>query len=538
MTQQADIVLRGGKITTMALGSSAPETVDSIALLGSEVLSVTDAEAHIGNGTHVIDLKGARVVPGLIDSHVHFIRAGRTWNDEVRFENLYSLKDGLHALAERAASQKAGTWIRVIGGWDEHQFAEQRGPTREELDQVIPNHPVYVQMQYDYAVLNSLGLKTLGITTETIDKTPLPEGFEKDSEGSITGKASGMPLMTWFYRQLPAPSYDEQVESTVALSHEFARLGMTGAIDGGGVNTGPEAYAAVYEAWRQGRLKTRVRLFKHATRAGTEQADYAGYLRFGSPRFGDDILRFSGIGEVIMYRTHDRIAAPADYGEEAMAETREVLLECARKGWTVQIHVHQREFFLKLLDLWEEIDSIHPINQLRWSFVHAESTYLEDAERLKKLGAGLLFQSLLRYNGEYAVEAWGADRVAHSPELADLWDAGVPIGLGSDAMRVASYNPFASLEWFLTGKTVRGNKTLDEKYLLDRHRALRGYTQVGAWFTHEENVRGQLVPGQYADLAVLSEDYFTIPTDRIHTLTSDLTIVGGEIVWDSGALHH
>lgn len=534
----ADLILRGGRITTLSDDSTGVAAeASAIAIRGDVVLAVGSDEhvaAHIGDDTQVIDLDGARVVPGLIDSHVHFVRAGRTWNDEVRWEDKYSLADALDALRARAGEREPGTWIRVIGGWDENQFSERRGPTRHELDEAVPNHPVYVQMQYTYAVLNTAAMRELGIDDDGVVASPDPDGFERDSSGQLTGKGSGMALMTWFYRQLPPPSFEEQVASTAALSREFARLGMTGAIDGGGVNTGPEAYRPIYETWRRGELDTRVRLFKHGTVQGTEFDDFGGYLRFESPRFGDDILRMSGMGEVILYRTHDRIKTPADYSDEAMAETRDLLQRFAEGGWAVQIHVHQREFFLKLLDVMEAIHESTPIDDLRWGFVHAESTYAEDIPRLKKLGLGMLFQSLLRLNGDEAIQVWGAERVARSPELRDLLDAGIPVGLGSDAMRVASYNPWVSIQWFLTGKTILGTPTLGERHLISREEALRGYTHGGTWFTREEERRGQLVPGQLADLAVLTRDYFDIPVDELHTISSELTVLGGRIVHASG----
>jgi predicted amidohydrolase YtcJ len=363
--------------------------------------------------------------------------------------------------------------------------------------------------------------------------SPSPEGFERDEDGQLTGRGYGMPLMTFFYRQLPAPSFAEQVASTGAVTAEFARLGLTGAIDGGGVNTGPDAYGAIYEAWRQGLLKTRIRLLKHAARKGTENEDFGGYLRFDQPRFGDSLLQVTGIGEILMYRTHDRVNAPADYSAEAMAETKALLAECAKKRWPVQVHVHQREFFLKLLDVIEEINQTYPVTDLRWGFIHAESTFAEDIARLKALGCGMLFQSLFRYNGETAIGAWGADRVAHSPELRHLTDAGIPIGLGSDAMRVASYNPWASMQWFLTGLTISGTPTLRPPHLLTRHEVLRGYTAGGAWFSFEEKTRGRLVPGYLADLAVLSDDYFEVPESQLHLITSELTLLGGKPVWTS-----
>lgn len=537
-----DLILKNGRIATLATDPAQPDFVEALAVRNGKVVAI-GAESDLpaaGRDTAVYDLGGRTAIPGVIDSHVHFVRAGRTWDDEVRWENMFTLADALASLAQRALEIPTGKWIRVIGGWDEKQFAEGRGPTREELDEAAPDHPVYVQMQYTYVVLNSLGMKEIGILGDTAEArvidSEFPQGFQRSADGKLTGRAGGGPLMTWFYRQLPMPTLEEQTAGTISLSREFARLGMTGAIDGGGLSTGPEAYRAISKANISGDLKTKVRLFKHATRPGAEATDFDGYFRFDSPRFGDEMLRFSGIGEIIMYRSHDRIAEPADYSDEAMAENKEVMMNAAEHGWSVQVHAHQREFIDKILAVWEEIDRVHSIKDLRWGFVHAELMHAGDAERLNRLGAGVLFQSLLRLNGDEAIVAWGADQISHAPELNLLWDAGVPIGLGSDAMRVASYNPWTSLQWFITGLTIRGTRTLADEHLLTRERALRGYTQGGAWFTFEEKERGQLVPGFAADIAVLSDDYFSMPVENIQHIVSHLTVVDGEVAHDDDSV--
>lgn len=536
-----DLILRNGRIATLSTGGE-PDFVEALAVRNGTIVAIgKEAELPVaGPETAIYDLGGKLAVPGLIDSHVHFVRAGRTWDGEVRWEDMYTLADALESLRRRTAEIPEGEWIRVIGGWDEKQFAEGRGPTRAELDAAAPNHPVYVQMQYVYIVLNTAAMREFGLLGDgaeaTVESSEYAEGFERDADGNLTGRFGGRTLMTWGYRQVPMPSLEEQVSGTASLSREFARLGMTGAIDGGGLSTGPEAYRAIAKANFDGGLKTKVRLFKHATRPGMEEEDFAGYYRFDSPGFGDDMLRFSGIGEIIMYRSHDGIDAPADYSDEAMAENKAVMMEAAKHGWPVQVHAHQRDFIDKVMKVWEEIDEVYPIAGLRWGFVHGELLGEGDAERLKRLGAGALFQSLLRLNGEKAIKVWGADVVAHAPELNLMWDAGVPIGLGSDAMRVASYNPWVSLHWFITGLTVVGNRTLADEHLFSRERALRGYTQGGAWFTFEERERGQLVPGFAADIAVLSEDYFEISVDEIPHLHSNLTLVNGEVVHDDGTV--
>lgn len=542
MTQpaDADLVLLDGRITTLSLDPGTPPEVTALAVRSGRVLAVgsdDEIRAHLGPATRVVELGGRRVVPGLVDSHVHFVRAGRTWADEVRWEGMTSLADALAAVGERAARLEAGEWIRVIGGWSEDQLDERRGPTREELDAVAPHNPVFVQALYEYGVFNSAGIAALEMDEAKIASSPTPDHFERDADGAWNGRGTGrMAQLSWFYNQLPPPPFEREVTSTGELSREFARLGLVGATDGGGVNSGPDVYGAVHEAWRRGLLRTRVRMLKHATRRGTEAEDFAGYARFGEPRFGDGMLKWSGIGEIILYRSHDDLGKPADFSAEALAEAKEILLPFARKGWAVQIHVMNREFLEGLLDLFEEIHAEVPIDRLRWALIHANAVTADDIPRLEALGVGVLHQALLRFNGQQLLDAWGPERVAGSPALRALLDAGVPVGLGSDGMRASSYNPWASLQHFITGLTVGGTPTLRGENLLSREEALAGYSRDTAWFTSEEHERGQLAPGFLADLAVLSEDYFAVPVERIHTLTSELTLLGGEVVWSSGAV--
>lgn len=542
MTQRpdADLVLLGGKITTLSLDPGTPQEVTALAVRSGRVLAAGDDDAvraHVGPETRVVDLGGRRVVPGLVDSHVHFVRAGRTWGDEVRWEDCRSLPEALAKVAERAKQVEPGEWIRVIGGWSDEQFAEGRGPTCEELDEVAPDNPVFVQAVYNYGVFNSKGIEALEMDEAKIAASPTPDAFERRPDGSWNGRGNGkMAQLSWFYNQLPVPTFEEQVASTELLSKEFARLGIVGATDGGGVNSGPEVYGAVHEAWRRGLLRTRVRMLKHATRRGTEAEDFAGYARFGEPHFGDSMLKWSGIGEIIMYRSHDDVGQPADSSPEAIAEAKEILLPFARKGWTVQVHVMERELTEALLDMFEEIHAEVPIDKLRWALIHANSVVAKDLPRLEALGMGVLHQALMRFNGEALIAAWGPERVSREPELRAIIESDVPLGLGSDGMRGASYNPWASIQHFLTGLTVGGTPTLAEEHLLSREEALAGYSRDTAWFTFEEHERGQLAPGFLADLAVLSDDFFEVPVEELHALTSELTLVGGEVAWSSGAL--
>ncbi|MCM3657789.1 amidohydrolase [Agromyces mediolanus] len=546
MTARPDTILTGGRITTLAEDGRTPADAEAIAIGDGRVTAVgTDEEirALAGPGATEYRLDGRRVIPGLIDGHIHALRAGRTWNDELRWENVYDLDVALELIRAEADRVPAGTWIRVVGGWHDGQFPQGRGPTRDELDAVAPHHPVYVQTRYEYAQLNTLAMERMGLDEDRAAEVEAGATraagngrFERDAEGRLTGRGFGIALMSWFYRQLPVPSFEEQVASTAALSTEFARLGMTGVVDGGGVNSGPDAYGAMYEAWRRGGLKTRVRLFKHPTQDGTEREDFAGYLRFEHPHFGDGILRVSGLGEVVLWRSHDGFGVPGDISAESAEEMFEILSEAAAAGWTVQLHVHSDEFYELALEVWERVHAVHPIDGLRWTMVHAEPVQAADIPRLARLGVGVSMQSLMRLSGESAIARWGAERIAAAPPVRALLDAGIPMPLGSDAMRVANYNPFVSLQWFVTGLTVSGTPTVRGENLHSRLEALRGYTLQSAWSTFEEHERGSLEPGKLADLAVLSADYFEVPAEQIHTIVSELTLLGGEAVWDTRAV--
>jgi predicted amidohydrolase YtcJ len=175
-----------------------------------------------------------------------------------------------------------------------------------------------------------------------------------------------------------------------------------------------------------------------------------------------------------------------------------------------------------------------PFGGLHWFFDHAETITPQNIERVKALGGGVAIQHRMAYQGEYFIERYGKDVAAHSPPVTGLIEMGVPVGIGTDGTRVASYNPFVSLYWLVTGKTVGGTQLYPESNRLSRMEALRLYTVGSSWFSSEENKKGAIVPGQLADLAVLSADYFSIPEEQIKRLESMLTIVGGNVVYATG----
>jgi predicted amidohydrolase YtcJ len=518
MAREADVLLINGRITTLADDGTPPE-VGALALRDGRVLfagAEEDANGHRTSNTVTVDLGGRRVIPGLIDSHVHFVRAGLTWNDEVRWEGVPDLATGLAKIEEAARARPDGEWVRVIGGWHPGQLKEGRGPTVAELDRAAPGNPVLLQCTYDWGMLNPRGQAEIN----------LPGGV-----------AHGMAELRQLYWQLPAPTLEQQVASTAAAAKELSRVGLTGVIDGGGSNAGPDIYRAVYETWRRGELTVRTRLLVHATKPGAERDELPGYLRFLPAGLGDDVLRVLGMGEIVHYGVHDGFERDPNPEQHTVAELDEIFRACLKERWPVQIHTIRPDTIDLVLGLWERLPDKELLRTLRWSLVHGEGLHAEQVRRLAALGAGVLAPAMLRFEGEDLNAPWALERAGFTPPLRALLDAGVPVGGGTDAMRVASYDPFTALHFYVTGQTVSGKQLLAEDNLLTRTEALRLYTREAAWFSFEEQTRGRLRPGMLADLVVLDRDYLTVPAAEIPAVRSALTLVGGRPTWTSAAFH-
>ena len=533
----ADLVLIGGLVTTMADGDGSEEEAQAIAISGDRIAAVgtnEEIEAWVGPGTERIDLSGRRVIPGLIDAHVHFARAGFTWNDEVRWGTVRSLEEGLDLIARRADEVPAGTWIRVIGGWSPAQFAENRHPTLDDIDRVAPDHPVFVQYLYEYGLLNSEARARVPLE-RAVDEGVDASTVDVDESGRPTGVIRTLPSLKWLYAQLPVPAFEEQVASTAAAGHEFVSFGVTGVIDGGGANTGADVYRPIFETWRRGELIPRVRLTMHSSGAGEEETEVGGYLRFQHPRLGDDVLSVLGVGEIVMWPFHDDFGRPPSATDDDVTRLEELLRRCAEAGWTVQMHLMHPETTDLVIDLWSQIHADTPIDGLRWSIVHGQSITPDHTARLAGMGCGVISEALLRMGGEHAIEIWGEDRVAFAPHIRKLQEEGIRVAVGSDGLRVATYNPFATLQWLITGRSLAGAQIWDAGNVLDRHEALALLTREAAWFSFEEDTRGRIQPGYLADLAVLSDDYFSVPDTELPEIRSAMTLVGGRVVWDAAA---
>src|SRR5882762_4742932 len=529
-----DIILFNGRITT--LDPKNPEATN-LAIKDGRILAVDDAEEYQrGPATKVIDLKDRRVIPGLNDSHLHVIRGGLNYNLELRWDGVPSLADALRMLKEQAQRTPPGQWVRVVGSWSEFQFAERRMPTLEEINDAAPDTPVFVLHLYCRALLNKAALRACGYTKDT----PNPPGGEihHDSKGNPTGLLIARPNAAILYATLakgPKLPPEQQMNSTRHFMRELNRLGLTSVIDaGGGFQNYPEDYAVIEELHKRGEMTVRVAYNLFTQKPKGEREDFARWVKMTAPGKGDDFLRCNGAGEMLVFSAadfEDFLEPRPDLPATLEVELKEVVSMLASNRWPFRLHATYNESIERFLNVFEEVHREVPIDGLGWFFDHAETVTDRNIERIRALGGGIAIQHRMAYQGEYFVERYGAEAATRTPPIRRMLELGVPVGAGTDATRVASYNPFVALYWLTTGKTVGGTSLYPDHHRLSRAEALRLYTEGSSWFSAEQGRKGQLVGGQVADLAVLSADYFSIPDEEIKRLESVLTLVGGRVVY-------
>ncbi|WP_340118072.1 amidohydrolase [Pelagibius sp. 7325] len=535
MTDQPDLILRNGKVTTLdpaQPGATAIAVTDGlITATGSD----REVMALAGTATKIIDLGGRRVIPGLNDSHTHLIRGGLNYNMELRWENVPSLADALALLKAQAERTPAPQWVRVVGGWNEFQFAERRWPTLDEINAAAPDTPVFILHLYSHAMLNAAALKVLGIGKDT----PNPPGgvIERDARGEPTGLLIAKPSALILYSTLaqgPKLPVEEQLNSTRHFMRELNRLGVTSVIDaGGGGQNYPDDYDVIERLHADGQLTLRIAYNLFAQKAGEELSDYERWVAMTEPGAGDAFLRVNGAGENLAWSAADfeNFMEPRpDLAPSMEAELEKIVELLATNKWPFRIHATYDETIDRFLTVIERVNGKTPL-AARFTIDHAETVSQRNMERIAALGGGIATQHRMAFQGEYFVDRYGARAAEATPPIARMLEMGLPVGAGTDATRVASYDPWVGLYWMTTGKTLGGLRLAPEANTLDRETALRLWTEGSAWFSGEEGAKGRLAPGRYADLAVLSADYFAVPAAEIRGITSVLTMVGGRIVY-------
>jgi predicted amidohydrolase YtcJ len=537
--QHPDLILHRGLFTTQ---DRSNPVASAVAIKDGRFTTVgNDNEIVLlaGPDTKMIDLRGRRVLPGLIDNHLHIIRGGLNFNMELRWDGVRSLSDAMSMLKRQVAITPPPQWVRVVGGFTEHQFVEKRLPTIDELNAVAPDTPVFLLHLYDRALLNGAALRAVGYTRDT----PAPIGGEivRDANGNPSGLLLAKPNAAILYATLakgPKLPFDYQVNSTRHFMRELNRLGVTGAIDaGGGFQNYPEDYAVIQKLHDENQLTIRLAYNLFTQKPKGEKDDFLNWTKTSRYKQGDDYFRHNGAGEMLVFSAADfedfRQPRP-DMEPEMEGELEEVVRILVQNRWPWRMHATYDETISRALDVFERVNQEMPLEGLNWFFDHAETISDQSIDRIAALGGGIAVQHRMAYQGEYFVERYGHGAAEATPPVRKMLDKGVKVSAGTDATRVASYNPWVSLSWLVTGRTVGGMQLYPQRNCLDRETALRMWTENVTWFSNEEGKKGRIQAGQLADLVVPDRDFFACPENEIAEISSVLTIVGGRVVYGVG----
>jgi predicted amidohydrolase YtcJ len=530
----ADLVFTNGKIITV---DEKFTIAQALAIRGNRILAVGTNQQiaqMAGTTTRRIDLRGRAVVPGLIDNHMHLLRAGTTWTREVRLDGVESRRQALDLVTARAKASPGGEWVYNIGGWSVDQFADSRNKfTREELDRIAPNNPVALQESYYRTYLNTRGLEAFGIRDGAPDPADFPKGsIVRDASGRATGIVEGgMGAVRAIAGKMPRVADQDLEASTLSMIRDMNRAGLTAF----GVAGCDRALLPMYRKWEaQHQLNLRIFCIDGVGAGTPEQVEralpqIANIKLFQGSDFVDSVL----YGESVYGPLHDPMFdSTSDPKPEQLAQWRRLATEVAKNRLPLHVHAELTHTIDAFLDQIEAVNKIYPIKNLRWMLAHFNQSNLAQLERMKRLGMYAAVHPWNVINGGIMHEIFGDDAY-EQPPLATIQASGIMWGFGSDGSAANQYMPFITLNYAVTGKMASGLKVM--RQTISREDALIAYTRRNAFFVFQEDNLGAIQPGKLADLVVLDRDYLTIPADQIKDIKPVLTMVDGRIVYDVNA---
>src|SRR5215471_13291835 len=525
-----DLILSNGKIVTVDERFSIAQAV---AVRGDRIVAVganADISRLSGSGTRRIDLRGRTVIPGLIDNHMHLLRAGTTWQWEVRWDGIGSRKEALDLLRARAKAVKPGEWVYNLGGWTVDQFSDDKRPfTREELDEIAPDNPVLLQASYYETYLNSRGLQALGLDG---GKTSTNTWLVRDANGRPTGRIEEAGVRE-VAAKLPAAPAGEIEASTDAMIRELNRAGLTAF---GSAGCEPELLPIYRRLADQQKLTVRVFCITGVgTGTSPDQVTRAlpqiAQLKvFQGTNYIDNIF----FGESVYGPLHDPMfLVKSNPRPDQLALWRQIITEIAKARLPLHVHAELEDTIDGFLDQIEAVNKEYPIKNLRWVLAHVNRLQPRHLARMRELGMYAAVNPWAVINGGINHRVFGDSAFDMAP-LSTIQNSGITWGFGSDGSRANQILPFTTLWWAVTGKMVGGTKVL--RQTISREDALIAHTRKNAYLVFQENNLGSIQAGKLADLLVLDRDYLTIPADQIKDIQPIMTIVGGRTVYDAGAV--
>src|SRR5688572_26298455 len=531
-----DTILTNGKIITVDDQFSIAQAV---AVRGDRIVAVgtnQNITRLAGPSTRRIDLRGRSVVPGLIDNHAHFQEEGAYWTLELRFDGVDTRKQALEMIRAKAQAAGPGKWVFNLGGWSPDQFVDNKKPfTRDELDQVAPNNPVFLQFTRSEQYLNSKAIDAVGLEQRK------DAWIMRDAKGRATGVTGvqGRNAIVDAAKFLDAPNggkanlpMDVIVASQKVMLKDLAKAGLTAS---GGQCLWEDLYR---QFQREGTASMRFFCQRTATGggrgAGAEEKMVAqlATLRYHD---GDEWMTNANYGERFPGGGGGDVIAP---GPEPTAAPEvwdawgRFALAAARAGIPAQLHSVTEIAIGEQLTQLEKVDKEVNLRPLRWSFMHMEGVTPSQIERMKKLNMFIAVNPRPIVSGGLLHRIQG-DKGFAMPPMREIQDSGIMWGFGTDAFEVNQFRPFQTLYFAVTGKMVGG--TVVNTHTVSREAALIAHTKNNAYLFFRENDLGSIQAGRFADLAVIDRDYLTVPAEQIKDITSVLTMVGGRVVYDAAA---
>jgi predicted amidohydrolase YtcJ len=511
---QSDLILTNGKIITVDERFSIAQAV---AIRGDHIVAVgTNQEITrlVSPNARRIDLKGKAVIPGLIDNHMHLLRAASTWAKELRLDGSDSRKQAVEMLRARVNAAAPGDWIYNIGGWAHQQFTDDpRAITREELDQIAPNNPIALQESYYQIFLNSKALEVLGLTKDA-------------PTGVIGGDIAGTRVVA---NKLPRVAPEQLEASATTLVRDMNRAGLT-SVGVPGCDADP---LAIFEKWKaEGRLNVRVFCMGGAAAANPDGVNRTIQQLAGMKLFqGDSYIDNVFFGESVYSPLHDPMfATKSEPPPDDLVQWRKIAMAIAQAGLPLHVHAELSGTIDAFLDQIEAVNKDHPIKNLRWTLAHVNQINASQLERMKKLGMYAAVHPWAVINGGIMHDTFG-DGAYDMPPLSTIQNSGITWGLGTDGTAANQTLPFTTLYFAVTGKMAGGMKV--NRQTISRENALIAHTRKNSFFVFQENNLGSIQAGKLADLVVLDRDYLTIPADQIKDIKPVMTMVGGRIVYEA-----
>ncbi len=542
----ADLIVFNARIHT---GNPAQPAATALAVKQGRIYSVgsdSDILALKSAITRVIDSRGRRLIPGLIDAHTHVLNEGG-YNYTLRWDGVPTLRRALAMVSEQARRVPEGHWVKVTGGWSPYQFEEKRFPTLDEVQRAAPDRPLIIQYAYNRAYLNTKAMQALGIGTPRFPL--LPETvLEKDDQGRYTGLIHGNTFQfIAIEAMVPQLSFEEEVSSLIQTVHTLNRVGITGIVDAGtGFRGYPKALPTVQAVMRDNRLNLRMPFvdiqFGEGPSFNMVDAQLTAITRTAPIAPGHNLHPqlahghvYQGAGELLSAEVHDHenfdrpavIIPPAKMKELVDRDISKLI----QRRIPFRLHISYDENITPFLDALEALNARMPIDGLRWSLEHAETISPENIARVKALGGGIALDTKMALHADGFIATHGLEKALQTPRLRQLVDSGIPLAMTTDAFRAASFNPWVGLSWMVTGRSIAGTEVLAKDNRLTRAEALALFTRKAAWFMQAESELGMIAPGQLADFALLDQDYFEVAESRIKTISSVLTVMDGRVVY-------